>query len=187
MAEGYEEVRLVSATQPIVGDGTAFGAEVQWAFLNSMDEVENAVSEGLRVCVFDEEAWGPGRVLFDGTEWVGPRPQVAEQSSIAAQDLVLEVVAPVNLQASVEALQSEIEAVADVLGSTSEVSVRQISTLRKTLSTVRTALSGGNPVKIATVAQSVGTSPNGRENPSIMSVPTAQRHLDSLGAVDASI
>lgn len=110
------------------------------------DDLRKAEEDGAFVFLYDDETGAPGRTLFDGERWLVERP-VHE----ASDDLV--VVTPTYVDERTEVVQSELEALVDVIAEA--VPARAIATLRNRVASARIAMRDGNSVAMARVAETL--------------------------------
>lgn len=112
------------------------------------DDLRKAEEDGAYVFVYDNETGGPGRTLFDGARWLVERP-VREES----EDII--VVTPTYVDERTEVVQSELEAIADVVVASvaDKLPARTIATLKTRLAMARVSMRDGDSLAMATVAQ----------------------------------
>lgn len=111
------------------------------------DDLRKAEEDGAFVFLYDDETGAPGRTLFDGERWLVERP-VHE----ASDDLV--VVTPTYVDERAEVMQSELEALVDVMEVAvgSRVSTKVFADLKGRISTARVAMRDGDSLGMAKVA-----------------------------------
>lgn len=132
--------RLVMSDGPLLWEG----GSVNLRDVFDEDDLAWAEETGSTVYLLDEETRNPGRVLFDGSKWLVPRPEFVRKPDITIPSMDY-----VNERS--EVVQSEIEAVVDAISSV--VPARTISTLKRSLSSARIAMRDGDSMAMASIAQ----------------------------------
>lgn len=145
------EVRLIASDLP--------ATELESLENFGIHDLENkamldaAVANGSKVWTLDEETQGPGELVYDGHAWTADEPKEAR---ISDGPPVVEMPTFEALEAYVEVLQSENEALVDALSAV--LPSRTVATLKKNQATARIAMQAGEPVAMAQVAQVLSAS-----------------------------
>lgn len=137
--------RLLRSADP--ASAYAEGSSMQIIEVFTEDGLAAAERDGAYVFLCDEDG-GPGRTLYDGTDWLVPRPTYRP-----ADDL--EVATPVYVDQRTEVMQSELESLVDVVAVAvaDRVPARTIAMLRNRVASARIAMRDGDSLGMAKVAQ----------------------------------
>lgn len=126
------------------------GDSVQLKDVCGEEALGAAEANGSVIYALDPDTLEPSTVLFDGGEWLMPRPTPAREP---------EVTVPTTgyVDERTEVVQSELEAVAEVLAATtgSAAAKRAIATLRQNMAQARVAMGHRDSVAMATIAESL--------------------------------
>lgn len=160
--------RLVMTTEPLRGADSATLRDVF-----DEDDLAWAEANGSTVFLVDEETGNPGEVLYNGTEWLYPKPIYVRPA-----ELVIPSVDYVNQNA--EVVQSEVEAILDVVAVAvaDKVPAKTVRALKQNIATARAAMKSGDPIAVATIAQTLSDTPD----TSLFSIERAKEVTNGSGA-----
>lgn len=124
------------------------GDSVQLKDIYGEEALSAAESNGSIIYALDPDTLEPSTVLFDGANWLQPRPTQARMPDVT-------VPTPSYVDERTEVMQSELEALVDVMEVAvgSRVSAKVLSDLKSRISTARVAMRDGDSLGMAKVAQ----------------------------------
>lgn len=104
-------------------------------------------ANGSIIYALDPDSLEPSTVLFDGTNWLQPRPTQARMPDVT-------VSTPAYVDERTEVMQSELEALVDVMEVAvgGRVSAKVFADLKSRISTARVAMRDGDSLGMAKVA-----------------------------------